>query len=162
MTPEADEIAIRRVQPEDAGWKRRFKAFYADCPVPRRAPEQEHAYFAAYNGKTIVGHSEIYLEDGKWIMDGLRVKTGFRERGIGKALTGARIAYAAANGAKTVWYNCHDDNLMTTCCHIGFGFKKICPPGHNCTPATAHWYRLGITKQLISRLRGLARQHGCL
>ena len=145
-------IIIRRVQPEDAAWKRQFKAFYTDCPAPKRGHEQSHAYFAAYSGQTIVAHSEIYREDDKWILDGLRVKVEFREKGIAKALTRARIAYAIENGAKDIWYSCHDDNLMTTCCHISLGFKKVCPPRHNCTPATAHWYKLKVTKALISGL----------
>ena len=89
-------------------------------------------------------------------MDGLRIKTEFRERGIAKALTRARISYAVRNGAKEVWYSCHDDNLMTICCHVSFGFRKVCPPRHNCTPATAHWYKLKVTKALIS---GLCENH---
>ena len=155
MIFDTDAIKIRRVQPEDAGWRRQFKAFYADCPAPKHDPKPEHAYFAAYNGKTIVGHSEIYREDNKWIMDSLRVKSEFRERGIAKALTRARIAYAVSNGAKEVWYISHDDNLMTICCHVSFGFRKVCPIHHHCTPATAHWYRLKITKALISGLNKL-------
>ena len=153
MTLDTDAIKIRIVQPEDAGWKRQFTAFYADCPTPKRGPEKSHAYFAAYNGKIIVGHSEIYQEGDKWILDGLRVKAEFRERGIAKALTSARICHAVRNGAKEVWYSCHDDNLMTTCCHISLGFKKVCPANHNCNPATAHWYKLKVTKALISKLQ---------
>jgi ribosomal protein S18 acetylase RimI-like enzyme len=153
MTLNADAIIIRQVRSEDADWKRQFKAFYADCPVPKRAPKQKHAYFAAYNGKTIVGHSEIYREEDKWIMDGLRIKAEFRERGLAKALTRARISYAIKHGADAVWYSCHNDNLMTICCHMSFGFKKICPPGHNCAVDTAHWYKLNITKALISKLK---------
>ncbi len=152
MTFDTNAIQIRRVTSEDAGWKRQFNALYADCPNPKHDPKPEHAYFAAYNGKTIVGHSEIYHEDDKWIMDSLRVKAEFREQGIAKALTNIRIAYAISNGAKEVWYSCHDDNLMTTCCHVRLGFKKICPPHHNCTPATTHWYRLKVTKTLIAKL----------
>lgn len=150
LNPEA--VKIRMVRPEDAGWKRQFKAFYADCRATKRGREQAHAYFAAYDGNTIVGHSEIYREENKWILDGLRVKTEFRERGIARALTRARIAYAVRNGAKEVWYSCHDDNLMTICCHVSFGFRKVCPARHNCTPVTAHWYKLKVTKTLIAGL----------
>jgi GNAT superfamily N-acetyltransferase len=153
MTADTNSIRIQRVQPEDAGWKRRFRAFYADCQVPKHDPEQEHAYFAAYSGKDIVGHSGIYRASDKWIMDGLLVKVEFRERGIAKALTRARIAYAIGNGAKEVWYSCHDDNLMTVCCHLRLGFKKICPAHHHCTPGTTHWYRLKVTKTLIAALK---------
>ncbi len=150
MTSDLNGIIIQRIRLEDAAWKRQFKAFYSDCPALRRGRERSHAYFAAFSGDTLVAHSEIYREDDKWILDGLRVKTEFRERGIAKALTRARILYAAENGAKEIWYNCHDDNLMTTCCHISLGFIKVCPVRHNCTPATAHWYKLKVTKALIS------------
>lgn len=152
MTFTKEGIEIRKVEKEDADWKHRFDAFYADCTAPKHGRKFAHAYFAAYNGKEIVGHSEIFHEGDKWLMDGLRVKTEFRERGIAKALTRARIVYAIENGAKEIWYNCHDDNLMTTCCHVSLGFKKVCPPHHHCTPTTTHWYKLKITKALIARL----------
>jgi len=152
MTFAKDGIEIRKVAKEDADWKRQFDAFYAGCHAPKRGRKGAHAYFAAYTGKEIVGHSEVYYEGAKWLMDGLRVKTEFRERGIAKALTRVRIVYAIENGAKEIWYSCHDDNLMTICCHVSFGFKKVCPAHHHCTTATAHWYKLKITKALISRL----------
>ena len=158
MTPDKSPVEIRMVEKEDADWKRRFDEFYADCQAPKRGRKQPHSYFAAYSGKELVGHSEIYQEGNKWIMDGLRVRTEFRERGIAKALTRARILHAEANGAKEIWYSCHDDNLMTTCCHISFGFKKVCPPHHHCTPATAHWYKLTITKTLIAKLNEIPKK----
>jgi len=36
-----------------------------------------------------------------------------------------------------------------------FGFKKVCPAGHSCNAATAHWYRLKVTKKLLKDLDSL-------
>ena len=152
MTFIKDGIEIRKVDKEDADWKRRFEEFYAGCGVHRHGRKLAHAYFAAYSGHELVGHSEIFHVGGKWIMDALRIKTEFRERGIAKALTRARIVYGIGKGAKEIWYSCHDDNLMTICCHVGLGFKKVCPAHHHCTTTTAHWYKLRITKALVARL----------
>jgi GNAT superfamily N-acetyltransferase len=151
MATAEDGIKVGEVRKESASWKRAFTAFYADCPRPDRT-KVEHAYFAAWAGKKLAGHSEIYFDHGRWVMDGLRVAPEFRERGVAKRLTAARILYAAGRGAKEVWYACDDGNLVTICCHLRFGFAKVCPAGHACTAATAHWYRLKITKKFIGGL----------
>jgi GNAT superfamily N-acetyltransferase len=119
----------------------------------------EHVYFAAYAADEIAGHSVLYFSKGRWIMDGLRVKPEFRERGIAKRLTEARIRHAAGQGAKEVWYSCDDGNLVTICCHVRFGFEKICHDKHHCTAATAHWYRLKITPALFKKFPGLRPGH---
>ncbi len=137
-------IEIRKVENEDAEWRRGFDAFYAGRPV-KELGRLPHAYFAAYAGDELAGHSVIYRARGRWVMDGLLVKPEFRERGIAKRLTEARIRYAVENGAKEVWYACDDGNLVTICCHLRFGFEKVCPGGRRCTAATAHWYRLKVT-----------------
>lgn len=147
-------ISVRKVSKEDKEWRTRFEAFYSDCDI-KRVDGLEHAYFAAYSGEEIAGHSVIYLENGRWTMNGLRVKPEFREKGIGKLLTEARIRYAAEKGAKEVWYSCDDGNLVTICCHLRFGFEKICPDRHHCTAATAHWYRLKVTPALFKKFPGL-------
>ncbi len=143
------QIDIRRVEAEDRDWKRQFNAFYADNPPTKHNLKCSHAYFAAYNGREIVGHAVVYKEDGKWIMDALRVKPEFRQQGLGKALTKARIRYAIDHGAKDIWYSCHDDNLVTICCHIQFGFKEAHTAPHHCEPG--HWYRLKVTKTAIKK-----------
>jgi len=143
------DITIRKVRQEDADWKARFKAFYADCDI-KKMGRKAHTYFAAYAGDEIVGHSVIYQEKGRWVMDGLRVNPEFREKGIAKRLTEARIRHAVELGAQEVWYACEDGNLVTICCHLRFGFEKVCPHSR-CTAATAHWYRLKITPELFKK-----------
>jgi len=145
-----DAISICKVEREDAAWRARSLAFYSGCWV-KNLGRKPRAYFASYSGGEIVGHSVVYLEKGRWIMDGLMVKPEFRERGIAKRLTEARISHAIEQGAKEVWYACEDGNLVTICCHLRFGFEKICPDSHHCTAATAHWYRLKITPALFKR-----------
>ncbi|MBI4802728.1 MAG: GNAT family N-acetyltransferase [Elusimicrobia bacterium] len=143
------QIAVRRVEAEDRDWKRQFAAFYADFPPLTHTLKRPHAYFAAYNGREIVGHCVIFQEAGKWIMDALRVKAEFRQQGIASALTRARIHYAIGQGAKEVWYSCHDDNLVTICCHLRFGFKEVGHASHHSAPG--HWYRLKVTKAAIKK-----------
>lgn len=143
-------IAIRKVSKESGEWRTRFEAFYSDCGA-RNLDNIPHAYFAAYAGEEIAGHSVVYFENGRWVLDGLRVKAEFREKGIAKALTEARLRYAIGQGAKEVWYSCDDGNLVTICCHLRYGFKKVCPDSHKCTAATAHWYRLKITPSLFKK-----------
>ena len=145
-----DVITIRKVAQEDAAWKARFLAFYSGCAI-KKIGRKTHSYFAAYAGDEIVGHSVIYFEKGRWVMDGLRVRPEFREKGIGKRLTEARIRHAIGQGAGELWYACEDGNLVTICCHLRFGFEKICPDSHHCTAATAHWYRLKITPDLFKK-----------
>ena len=147
-------IEIRKIEHEDAGWKARFQAFYSGCVI-KKLGRKPHAYFAAYSGAEIAGHSVIYLEKKRWVMDGLRVKTGFREMGIAKRLTEARIRHAIEQGADEVWYSCGDGNLVTICCHLRYGFEKVCPPNHNCKAAAAHWYRLKITPGLFDKFPSL-------
>ena len=143
-------IAVRKVELEDAAWKASYLAFYSGHGTKKlgRAPR---AYFASYSGNELVGHSVVYLEKGRWIMDALLVKPEYREKGIAKRLTEARINHAIEQGAKEIWYACEDGNLVTTCCHLRFGFEKICPDSHHCTAATAHWYRLKITPGLFDK-----------
>ncbi|HBE87876.1 MAG TPA: hypothetical protein DDW67_01875 [Elusimicrobia bacterium] len=155
MTSKETDIKVSRVAGEDSSWRRAFRAFYADCPRADRSGV-DHAYFAAWTGKRLAGHSEVYFDGGRWVLDGLRVAAEFRERGIAKRLTAARIRYAIGRGAKEVWYACDDGNLVTICCHLRFGFKKVCPAGHSCNAATAHWYRLKVTKKLLKELDGVS------
>jgi len=143
----AARISVRRVAGEDLAWRRAFESFYEGRHV-RRLEGQPHAYFAAYSGGELAGSSVVYLENGRWIMDALLVKPEFRERGVAKRLTAARIRYAARQGAGEIWYACDDGNLVTICCHLRFGFEKVCPDKHRCTVATAHWYRLKLTPAL--------------
>ena len=149
--PQQPAVKIVKIASEDAGWKARFSEFYSDCETKKLAPTQAHAYFAAYAGKELAGHSVLYFEDGRWVMDGLRVKAEFRQRGIAKLLTEARIRLAVKNGAKEIWYSCDDGNLVTICCHLRYGFEKVCPANHHCNLATAHWYRLKVTPALFKR-----------
>lgn len=142
-------MEIRRVDTEDREWKRQFSAFFADTPAHGHILKFPHAYFAAYNGREIVGHSVVYKKDGRWIMDGLRVKPEYRQQGIASSLTRARIRYAIDQGDKEVWYSCHDDNLVTICCHLRFGFKEVCAAPHHAEPG--HWYRLKVTKTAIKK-----------
>ena len=153
--PSAPAIKVKQISSENAGWKANFQAFYSDCEIKKLAPRQVHAYFAAYAGSVLAGHSVIYFEDGRWIMDGLRVKPEFRQMGIAKLLTEARIRHAVKNGAKEIWYSCDDGNLVTICCHLRYGFEKICPEGHQCNLSTAHWYRLKITPALFRKFSSL-------
>lgn len=152
MIPEKEKVEIRRVEAEDTAWRKQFDAFYANCPRPKLIPAAPHAYFAAYHGGEMVAHSVIYRKRSQWILDGLRVKPEWRERGIGKTLTAERIRYAIKNGAKEIWYDCEDGNLVTTCCHMRFGFQKVCPKDRSCTPAKIHRYRLKVTADLLKKL----------
>jgi len=149
-----DEIIFRVIETEDADWKARFASFYSGCEI-KKMGRKPHTFFAAYSGDEMVGHSVIYRDKQQWIMDGLRVKPEFRERGIGKRLTEARIRYAVENGAEEIWYACEDGNMVTTCCHLRFGFEKICPDSHRCNAATAHWFRLRITPKLFKKFPSL-------
>lgn len=145
-----DTVTVRKVDRENAAWKAGFLAFFSDCDV-KKVEKKTHAYFAAYAGDELVGHSVLYFEKGRWIMDGLRVSPEFRQKGIAKRLTEARIRHALGEGAKEIWYACEDGNLVTICCHLRYGFEKICPDSHHCTAATAHWYRLTITPDLFKK-----------
>ncbi len=157
MTDSAGNIiTIRKVDREDNAWKDRFDVFYSGCGI-KRLGRKPHAYFAAYAGEEIAGHSVIYREKGRWIMDGLRVKPELREMGIAKQLTGARIRHAIERGASQIWYSCDDDNLVTICCHVRFGFEKVCPEGQLHKAATARWYRLNVTPKLIRELPRLEK-----
>lgn len=147
-------IIVKKIARESGEWRTRFEAFYSDCEI-KRVDDREHAYFAAYSGDEIAGHSVVYLEEGRWILSGLRVKPEFRERGIAKLLTEARISYAIGKGAGEIWYACDDGNLVTICCHVRYGFEKICPETHHCTAATAHWYRLKVTPGLFKKFPGI-------
>jgi GNAT superfamily N-acetyltransferase len=148
------EISVRRVESEDETWKSGFDAFYTGCGI-KKIGRRTHAYFAAYTGGELVGHSVIYHSKGRWVMDGLLVKPEFRELGVAKRLTEARIRYAAAAGARELWYACDNGNLVTICCHLRYGFEKVCPAGSHCTLATAHWYRLKITPALFEKFPSL-------
>ena len=152
MEPEKEKVEIRRVLVENAAWKKQFDAFYRDSPPPKPTLAMEHAYFAAYRSGSIVGHSVVYKKRSRWMLDGLRVKPEWRERGIAKALTAARIRYAIENGAREVWYSCEDGNLVTTCCHLRFGFEKVCPEGRSRTPSALNNYRLKVTAELLRKL----------
>lgn len=145
-----DKVIVRKVELEDAAWKARFTSFFSGCDI-KKVGRKAHAYFAAYSGADIVGHSVIYFEKKRWVMDGLRVNPEFRQKGIAKRLTVARIRHAVGQGAKEIWYACEDGNLVTICCHLRYGFEKICPGSHHCTAATAHWYRLKITPELFKK-----------
>ena len=155
MQCKAGEIVIRKVEKEDAGWKAHFDAFYSDCGV-KKLGRKAHAYFAAYCGEELAGHSVVYLEKGRWVLDGLRVSPEYREMGVAKRLTEARIRHAIGLGAKELWYPCDDGNLVTICCHMRYGFAKVCSPGdRRCTVATAHWYRLSVTPALFEKFPAL-------
>ncbi|MDO8805889.1 MAG: GNAT family N-acetyltransferase [Elusimicrobiota bacterium] len=143
-------ITIGKVEHEDAAWKARFLVFYTGLRI-RKLGRKPHAYFAARSGEELAGHSVVYFEKGRWVLDELMVKAEFREKGIAKGLTEARIRHVIVNGAKEIWYACEDGNLVTTCCHLRYGFEKICPGSHHCTAATAHWYRLKITPALFEK-----------
>lgn len=151
------EIVVKKVDHENAEWKARFAAFYAGCEI-KKIGRRAHAYFAAYAGRELAGHSVLYFEKGRWVMDGLRVKPEFREMGVAKRLTEARIRHALAQGAKEIWYSCDDGNLVTICCHLRYGFEKVCPEDHRCTAATAHWYRLRITPALFEKFPSLKEE----
>ena len=147
-------VNIIKIEQEDAAWQTRFQAFFSGCDV-KKIGRKAHAYFAAWSGEELVGHSVVYFEKGRWIMDGLRVSPEFRQKGIAKRLTEARIRHAVGQGAKEIWYACEDGNLVTICCHLRYGFGKICPGSHHCTAATAHWYRLTITPGLFKKFPAL-------
>ncbi|MBI4656920.1 MAG: GNAT family N-acetyltransferase [Elusimicrobia bacterium] len=147
MESKRNKFKIRKVAIENDEWKAQALSVYENLLFVEPASKHPHAYFAAYKGRQMAGHSIVLHSDGRWILDGLRVKPEHREQGIGKALTEARIRYAVSKGAKEIWYCCADDNLVTICCHVRFGFKKICPAHHECSPKTAHWYKLNITTQ---------------
>jgi ribosomal protein S18 acetylase RimI-like enzyme len=142
---------IRQIKAETPAWRAAFDESYSDCRVKELAAGQPHAYFAAFAGDTLAGHCVIYHEDGRWVMDGLRVKPEFRQMGVAKRLTAARLAYAVKQGAKEVWYSCDDGNLVTICCHKYYGFEKVCPAGHKCSVQTSHWYRLAVTPALFRK-----------
>ena len=152
MIPEKEKVEIRRVETEDAAWKEQFDAFYANCPRPKLVLTTPHACFAAYHGGEMVAHAVIYIKHSQWVLDGLRVKPEWREHGIGKALTAARIRYAAENGAKEIWYDCADGNLVTTCCHMRFGFQKVGPKSRIYGPDEVRRFRLKVTADLLKKL----------
>ena len=153
------EVEIRQVLREDAGWKKAFEDFYSACGV-RRVGRRRHAYFAAWAGAELAGHSVVLFDKGRWVMDGLLVKPEFREKGIAKKLTEARIRYAVGQGAAEIWYACEDGNLVTICCHLRYGFEKVCPAHHHCSIATAHWYRLKVTPALFRKFPALRPGEG--
>ena len=74
---------------------------------------------------------------------------------LAKRLTEARIRHAAEQGAKEIWYSCEDGNLVTTCCHLRYGFEKVRPAGPRRCAAAAQWYRLKITPALFKKFPSL-------
>ena len=144
-------MKIKKISRETAAWKQAFNDFYSDFETRKISAGQAHAYFAAYCGAELAGHSVVYFEEGRWIMDGLMVKPEFRQAGVASRLTEARIRCAAKAGAKELWYSCEDGNLVTICCHVRYGFVKVCPAHHRCDASTAHWYRLRITPELFKK-----------
>ncbi|MEW5951665.1 MAG: GNAT family N-acetyltransferase [Elusimicrobia bacterium] len=128
-------------------WEKEFREFYKDCLSPRMIRNPDAAYFAAYCGKLLVGHAALVKENGKYLLEGLRVRPEFREKGIGKELTRLRLSYALEKGAKTVWYRAADKNLVSICCHMKFGFKKVCKPGEKCGIGKVVWYKLNLSDE---------------
>ncbi|MEA3307065.1 MAG: GNAT family N-acetyltransferase [Elusimicrobiota bacterium] len=143
-TTEAKTI-IKHIKTETTDWKNEFSALYPDPSFIEKALNYPHAHFAAFNKKEIVGHALIQYREDKWVLGALVVKAEFRERGIGKALTQARIDFAKELGIKKLWYESKNANLVSICCHVSLGFNKKCSHGQNhCTPATTHWYYLEV------------------
>ncbi len=153
METTATKITIRHLNTNSADWKNDFSNLYPNPLFIEKALNYPHAHFAAFNGEEIVGHALIQYIDSKWVLGTLIVKAEFREQGIGKGLTQVRIDYAKNLGIKKLWYEAKNDNLVSICCHVGVGFKKICPQGQaHCTPATAHWYSMKISNAVIPEL----------
>ncbi len=147
------KTVVKHIKTETTDWKNEFTALYPKQQFIEKALQYPHTHFAAFNEKEIVGHALIQYIEGKWVMGALVVKAEFREQGIGKALTKVRIDYAEKLGIEKLWYQSKNDNLVSICCHVGVGFKKICPHGlSHCTPATAHWYELDILSPINSDL----------
>ncbi|PIS47788.1 MAG: hypothetical protein COT17_01620 [Elusimicrobia bacterium CG08_land_8_20_14_0_20_51_18] len=144
MKSSGKKFKISRVIEENGAWKAGAFRIYGDLSFIEQTSKHPHAYFAAYQSGKMAGHAIVLCSDGRWILDGLRVDPKHRERGIGKALTGARIRYAVSKGAKEIWYCCAADNLLSTCCHTRFGFKKVRPASKRESPELSHWYKLDV------------------
>lgn len=140
------KIIIKQIKTETADWKNEFTDLYPNQSFIENALNYPHAHFAAFNGKKIVAHALIQYREDRWVLGALIVKAEFREQGIGKALTQARIDFAKKLGIKKLWYESKNANLVSICCHVALGFNKICAHGQaHCTPATTHWYNLEIS-----------------
>lgn len=149
MQPADKKIEIRKVENEDDDWKAGVSLIYGAVSFIGQTSTHPHAYFAAYSGGEMAGHAVILFTGGRWVLDGLRVKPEYRERGIGKALTKARILYAVSQGAEAIWYCCAGDNLVSTCCHESFGFKKAGETAPGEAPKFSQWYKLDVRELKI-------------
>jgi len=117
--------------------------------MPRLMRNTDATYFAAYFNDILVGHSALVRENGKWILEGLRVRPEFREKGIGKKLTEIRVNCAISQKAKSVWYLARDKNLVSICCHMKLGFQKHCGDKPDCKITDVVWYKLDLTPEFI-------------
>lgn len=140
-------IKIAKVEKEDKKWRADVGSLYENCDFIEKTAEYFHAYFAAYLGKELVGHSIIFNTGDKWLLDGLYVKPEYRGRGIAGELIEARIKFARENGASELWFNCGDSNIASVKSHEHCNFEKVHPATREEAPEPSYWYKLSVSGQ---------------
>jgi ribosomal protein S18 acetylase RimI-like enzyme len=134
------------MRPEDLDACARLVAALDDRPLERHRerlerdlgePERSHLLVATPAGDpaTVVGSARVSrfapapdapadVAPGGWYLIGLVVAPAHRGRGIGRALTDARIAYALER-APEVWYFTALDNHASLHLHAALGFTEV-------------------------------------
>ncbi|GAB4029245.1 MAG: hypothetical protein Fur0012_03340 [Elusimicrobiota bacterium] len=144
-------IKFKRIEKYTLKWEKEFRDFYRGCLNPRMIKNPDASYFAAYFNDILAGHCALVKENGKYVLEGLRVRPQFREMGIGKELTRLRLLHAIDMGAESVWYCAADKNLVSICCHMKFGFKKVCSGRKDCKISEVIWYRLDLKSPAVRK-----------
>lgn len=112
----------------------------------------DRVLFVAEVGSSIVGygravHATAPADPEGWYLLGVAVSEAWRRRGIGEALTRARMEWVA-NRSDQIYYFTHEDNLASQALHERLGFVEMStpfvPPAS--TPAFAKTQRLYVAQ----------------
>jgi ribosomal protein S18 acetylase RimI-like enzyme len=106
--------------------------------LERNLGAEDRATFVARTGDDVAGYGTVGwfaprtsdptspAPDG-WYLLGLLVAPRYRRRGVGRALTAARLRWVAGRGDR-VWYFASSANPASIDLHTGFGFRLVDAP----------------------------------
>jgi ribosomal protein S18 acetylase RimI-like enzyme len=139
----APEFQIRRAQAQDAPACARLQVTDPDAPrlddragaMVRSLERPDRWLWVAASGAEIVGFGRLAglaaADPGSappagLYLGGVSVSPAHRRRGIGRALTRARLAHAfAEQNADRVWYFANANNEASIALHREFGFVEV-------------------------------------
>ena len=86
----------------------------------------KNTYFYAKLGKEVVGFAHVIEEEGRFILQGIGVLEGFREKGIGSRLADSAISFCEEKGATSISLKVEMANpAVLLYLKKGFFLKKI-------------------------------------